>query len=471
MPTLDFKSDIPASAEALFDWHARPGAFQRLAPPWAPIELEKMEGIRDGQQVAFRLGVGPARVQWVAEHQEYAQGRQFKDVQTKGPFAAWVHTHRMEPRGEGESVLHDHIAYELPLGGLGRAVGAAQVRKQVEQQFAYRHRITRHDLALRRRYDGPRLKVAVSGSHGLIGSSLMHLLTTQGHEAVRLVRSRPNDPQNIYWNHRTGEIEAEKLEGLDAVIHLAGESVFAPRWTQAKKARIYASRARGTRLLAEALAGLDDPPRVLLSASAIGIYGDRGDEKLTASSPPAESGFLMAVCREWEAATQPAADAGIRTAQLRTGVVLSPAGGALQLMLPAFQLGLGGTLGYKEQWFPWIALDDALGGYYHALMTDGFSGPANLTAPNPAQMQSFVETLAGVLSRPAFFHIPPAVLRLVMGEAADEFALASTRALPERLQESGYAFRYPDLEAALRHLLGYAPPEAIPLAEASWASS
>lgn len=457
MPSFDFQTPIDASADDLFAWHARDGAFERLAPPWAPIELKKMEGIRDGQEAAFRIGVGPLRVKWVAEHTDYVEGRQFKDVQKKGPFASWVHTHRMEPRSEDASTLHDHIDYELPLGGLGRAVADGQIRQQVEQQFAYRHRITRDDLACYQKYDGPRLTVAVSGSGGLIGSSLTALLTTQGHTVVRITRSRPEaSSPDIYWNHRTGEVDAEKFNEIDAVIHLAGENIFAPRWTQQKKTRIYASRVRGTKLLVDAMTRVDDPPDTLLCASAIGIYGDRGDETLTETSALGESGFLMAVCRDWERATEPAAAAGLRVANLRTGIALSPAGGALALMRRPFELGLGGTAGRKDQWFPWIALDDVLGGYYHALMTGAVEGPANLTAPNPATMQTFVETLASVMSRPAFFHVPPAVIRLVMGEAGDELALQSARVLPAKLEETGYAFRYPRLADALRHQLGYA---------------
>ncbi len=455
MPTLTFKTRIEASAEDLFAWHARPGAFMRLAPPWAGVSLERFEGIRDGQRAVIRIGAGPLRLRWVAEHHGYAEGRQFCDRQVEGPFRRWNHTHRMEPDGPDACHLVDHLDYELPLGSIGRALGGAMVRRELARQFAYRHAVTRHDVAMHRRYnlEGGALRVAVSGASGLIGAHLVPLLTTGGHAVRRLVRSRPATDDAIYWNHRTGEIEAKKLEGLDAVIHLAGENVFALRWSAQKKRRIRESRVAGTRLLSETLARLERPPGVFVCASGIGYYGNRGDEALTEAAAAARSGFLAAVTRDWEAATEPAAEAGIRTARLRLGVVLSPQGGALRVMLPAFRLGLGGRVGPKDAYLSWIALDDALGALYHVLMTD-VAGPVNLTAPAPVTTGRFAKTLAHVLRRPAGLAVPAGLARLVTGEVAGEVLLTNARVLPHRLQQAGYAFRFPELERALRHLLG-----------------
>ena len=457
MPHVEYQSSIEASAEDLFAWHARPGAFQRLTPPWLPITLERFEGIRDGQRAVIRLGYGPASIRWIAEHFDYVEGEQFCDRQVRGPFKRWTHVHRMEPDGPDASTLVDAIDYEMPLGGLGDFFGSGLARDELDRQFAYRHRITRQDLDLHRRYnpEGRALTIAVSGASGLIGQQLTAFLTTGGHTVRRLVRSRPVAEDAIYWNPRAKAIEAEKLEGVDAVIHLAGENVFALRWTDAKKDSIMHSRRVGTRLLAEALAGLDDPPDVLLSASAVGYYGDHGTEPITEDTAPAPgAGFLSAVCQAWEDATRPAAEAGIRTAQLRTGIVLTPAGGALQLMLPAFRLGLGGRIGAPDQYFPWIALDDVIGGYYHALWTDAVDGPVNLTAPEPAPMETYATTLAGVLNRPALLDVPAKAARTALGEVADEMLLQSARVLPDKLQDTGYDFRYSGLEGALRHLLG-----------------
>ncbi len=452
MPTLDFRTTMPVSAEDLFAWHARRGAFERLVPPWAPVRLEHFEGIRDGDTAVLRLGAPPLALRWVARHEGYEAGHQFRDVQVRGPFARWRHTHRTEPRGPGESTLHDHLRYRLPAHVLAQPLVGAHVRRQIERQFAYRHRLTRADLAAHRQYGAERLTVAVSGASGLIGSALVPLLRTGGHRVLRLVRRPSEAADAVYWNPRTGAIDVQKLRGVDAVVHLAGEHVLAPRWSAAKKARIYRSRVAGTRLLSEALAAMEAPPHVLVGASGIGYYGDRGAAVCTEEEAPGR-GFLAAVCRDWEAAARPAAEAGIRTVQARLGVVLSPAGGALRLLLPAFRLGLGGTAA-PDQWLSWIALDDALYGLYHALATPAVHGPVNLVAPNPAPMRAFAQTLGHVLHRPAPLHVPPTVVRRVMGEAAGAMALTSLRAAPEALAASGYAFRYPDLEAALHHQLG-----------------
>ena len=452
MPHLVFSSPMPAPADALFAWHERPGAFERLAPPWLDVRLVYSEGIQDGDRALIRLAPG---VRWRARHEDYERGRQFADTQERGPFAAWHHVHQMQPEGAGASRLTDRITYRLPLGALGNRVAGRFVQHQLQAQFAYRHRTTADDLRAHGRYSSRPMRIAITGASGLIGTALTHFLTTGGHTVVPISRQRgKDDADTVLWNPRTGEIEADKLEGLDAVVHLAGENVFALRWTDDKKERILASRTRGTELLARTLARLERKPRVLASASGTGIYGDRGEGVVTEATPPSESGFLSLVCRQWEAATAPAEDAGIRVAHLRTAPVLTPRGGPLELMLPVFKMGLGGGVGSGEQWFPWIALDDALGGYLHTLVTESISGPVNLAAPQPVTMATFVDTLGEVLRRPTFFSVPASLLQLVAGEAADEIILQSTRAVPTVLEKTGYQFRFPELGGALRHLLG-----------------
>jgi len=457
MPTIEFSSSLPHSADDVFAWHARPGAFQRLVPPWAPVRLESFEGIREGDRAVLRIGIRSLALRWVAEHHDVVEGRQFCDRQVQGPFAHWDHTHRFEPdetSPESASTLVDHIEYALPGGPIGRAL-TPLVEPELERQFRYRHRITHRDLALHETYnpEGRSLTVAVSGSSGLVGSALCAFLSTGGHRVKRIVRSGPTDKDEILWNARTNTVETEKLEGVDAVVHLAGENVFG-RWTETKKKRIDQSRTDGTRLLAEALAALDNPPEVFVSASAVGYYGDHGTDVVTEDTAPHDAGFLGRVCRDWEAAADPARTAGIRTVHPRLGIVLTPAGGALQLMLPAFWLGLGGRVGAPDQYFPWIALDDVLGGLYHAIWTDDIEGPMNLTAPQPVTMQTYAKSLAGRLNRPAVLHVPSSVVRSVAGEMADEMLLQSARAVPQRLTDTGYAPGYPTLDEALRHLLG-----------------
>jgi uncharacterized protein (TIGR01777 family) len=458
MNTLEFTTTLDAAPERVFRWHARPGAFERLVPPWAPVRLERFEGIGEGDRAVLRMGPGPLALRWVAEHHDVIEGRQFCDRQVQGPFAYWDHTHRFEPTDEGGCRLVDRIEYALPAGGLGAAAAPYLVEPELRRQFAYRHRVTRRDLALHRHYGAERapLTVAVSGASGLVGSQLVPFLTTGGHTVRRLIRSRPVGGDEILWDPASGVVEAEKLNDVDAVIHLAGENVFGP-WTAGKKRRIHDSRANGTRLLADALAGLDEPPSVFVSASAVGYYGDCGDEVVTEETPSGD-GFLAAVCRDWEAATHPAAEAGIRTVQARIGVVLSPAGGALQVQWPLFWLGLGGTVGRPDQYVPWITLDDVVGGLYHLVMDEELEGPVNLTAPAPAPMSRYAETLGAVLDRPTPLRVPPAVLRFLLGEMAEEMALKSARVVPDRLRSTGYTFGDPELEGALRHVLGRDTP-------------
>lgn len=299
--------------------------------------------------------------------------------------------------------------------------------------------------------------VAVTGSTGLVGGALAPRLAAGGHRVVRLVRSTTTallpGERAVSWDPDAGAIDSTGLVGVDAVVHLAGESIASGRWTEARKRRIRASRVGSTRLLAEALARLARPPRVLVAASATGYYGDRGDLVLREDSAPG-SGFLAGVCREWEAAAEPAARRGIRVVHLRIGLVLSRDGGALAALLTPFRLGAGGPVGSGAQWWSWITLDDLLGAILHALATEPLAGPVNAVAPNPVTNREFAKTLGRVLRRPALLPLPAFAARLVLGEMAGALLLASARVVPARLQATGYAFREPALEGALRRELG-----------------
>ena len=297
------------------------------------------------------------------------------------------------------------------------------------------------------------MRVVVSGSTGLVGSEVVASLSAAGHEAVRLVRRVPAPGEKaVRWDPEKGEVDAAGLEGLDAVVHLAGENIASGRWNTARKAAIRDSRVNGTRLLCNALAGLARPPNTLVCASAIGYYGDRGADVLTEESPPG-AGFLPEVCMEWEAAAEAAMRKGVRVVALRIGVVLSPKGGALSRMLPLFRAGLGGVIGNGRQYVSWVALDDLVGIVLHALQSGELRGPVNAVAPAPVTNRDFTETLGKVLSRPSLLPVPAFALRLAMGEMADALLLASARVVPRRLEETGYRFRFPELGGALRHLL------------------
>lgn len=297
------------------------------------------------------------------------------------------------------------------------------------------------------------MTILVTGSSGLIGSALIPALTREGHRVIRLVRAEPKPGEAaIRWDPEAGAMETTGLPRLDAVVHLAGENI-AGRWTAGKKTRIRNSRVEGTRLLSESLARLPEPPNVLVCASATGYYGDRGEELLREESAPG-SGFLAEVCREWEAAADVAVQRGIRVVHLRFGLVLSPKGGALAKMLLPFRMGMGGIVGSGRQYWSWIALDDAVSAIHHALTTDTLRGPVNVVSPHPVTNREFTRTLGRVLGRPTPFPVPAFAARLAFGEMADALLLASARVEPAKLLATGYRFRHPELEGALRHLLG-----------------
>lgn len=297
------------------------------------------------------------------------------------------------------------------------------------------------------------MDVIVTGSSGLIGTALVADLEGDGHRVRRLVRRTPKGPGEVRWDIAAGEIDRAGLEGADAVVHLAGPGIGDKRWTDERKRELRDARVDGTTLLAEALAGLDAPPRVLLSGSAIGIYGDRGDEKLTEKSKPGDD-FLSGLCVDWEAAAAPAAAAGIRVARLRTGIVLAPGGGALDKLLPLFKLGLGGRLGSGDQFWSWITLEDQIRAIRH-LIDSGVSGPVNLTAPEPETNHTITTTLGEVLHRPTLLPVPRFGPKILLGsEAAEAFLYASQRVFPKVLEADGFTFTHPDLEAGLRSILG-----------------
>lgn len=297
------------------------------------------------------------------------------------------------------------------------------------------------------------MKILVAGSSGLVGSALVPSLAADGHQVTRLVRpkTRPGADQ-VVWDPDAGRLDPVTIGGFDAVVHLAGENIASRRWTAEQKRRIRESRVKSTRLLASAIAQLSHPPRTLVCASAIGYYGERGNEVLTEESPPGV-GFLPQTCREWEDSANLATGRSTRVVNLRFGAILSAAGGALARMLPPFKASLGGVLGSGRQFMSWIAIDDVAGVIQHALVSESLSGPVNAVAPQPVTNREFTKTLGRVLGRPTLFAVPSFVLRLAFGELAEAVLLASARVVPARLQASNHTFRYPDLDGALRHLI------------------
>ena len=443
---LRYSSVIAAELDEVFTWHTRSGAITRLTPPWLPVRVvHEAASVRDGRAVLAL----PGGLRWVAAHQpdSYDPPNRFADALESLPLP-WRHVHEFARAGEQFTVVSDAVDTPLP----GRAL---------KPVFAYRHRQLAGDLAAhaRARATCPDpLTVAVTGSGGLIGTALTALLTTGGHRVIRLVRRPPRDPGERRWQPE--DPDPELLNGIDAVIHLAGSSL-AGRFSPEHKREIRDSRITPTRRLAELAASEGARNlRAFVTASAIGIYGpDRKDEVLTEDSPRGE-GFLADVVADWEQAAAPAAAAGIRTVQVRTGIVQTPRGGMLRYLYPLFAAGLGGRLGDGKQWLSWIGLDDLLDVYLRAVTDPALSGPVNAVAPEPVPNAVYTRTLAAVLRRPALLPVPAFGPRLLLGaEGASELAGASQRVRPQRLVDAGHRFRHPGLEAALCHVLGREPRE------------
>jgi uncharacterized protein len=439
-----YSSVVGAELSDVFAWHGRPGAITRLTPPWQPVRvIREAESLRDGTAV---LGL-PGGVRWVAAHQPagYDPPNAFADTLESLPLSAvlpWRHTHRFASAGERATQVTDVVDTAMPA-------------RLLRPMFAYRHRQLADDLAAMARARAvcpDTLTIAVTGSAGLIGTALTALLTTSGHRVIRLVRRPPRDAGERHWQPE--HPDPGLLSGVDAVIHLAGASI-GGRFTPERKREIRQSRITPTRRLAELAAATAPDLRAFVTASAIGIYGrDRGDEILTETSARGE-GFLADVVADWEDATAPAAAAGIRSVQVRTGIATTPRGGMLRLLYPLFEAGLGGRLGSGRQWLAWIGLDDLLDVYLRAVADSGLSGPVNAVAPEPVRNIDFTRTLAAVLRRPALLPVPAFGPRLLLGEeGAREIAQASQHVRPERLIQAGHKFRQPRLDQALRHLFG-----------------
>ncbi|MEP6781478.1 MAG: TIGR01777 family oxidoreductase [Gemmatimonadaceae bacterium] len=454
----EFRRTVRAnvSVEELFAWHERPDAFKRLSPPWdAPKVLEQSGGIRDGARVVLEQSVGPVSTKWTLEHRDYIKNKQFRDVLLSGPFSYYQHTHGFASAGANSSLLDDHIEYDLPLGALGAAFGGDFARHTFQRVFNYRHAVMLNDLARHAQFaDRGPMRIAVTGASGFIGSQLCAFLSTGGHTVLRIDRGAFNPGVvDIQWNPATGILDAKALEGVDAVVHLAGANI-AERWTDEHKKAIRQSRVDGTTLISKTIANLERKPKVLVSASAIGYYGDRGDEVLDESST-AGTGFLCDVVREWEACTEPAERAGIRVVHTRNGIVQGAAGGALAKQLPFFRLGLGGPIAGGKMWVSPISLDDEIGAIHFCIMRDDMKGAVNFVAPTPVTNAEYTNTLGHVLKRPAFMPIPACALRLMFGaEMVNNTILTSLRVLPGALQRAGFEFRHPTLESMLRFELG-----------------
>ncbi len=453
---LEFKSEINCSASELFEWHMQEGAFERLTPSWEPVHVVERIGKIYGdlpEEVKLKINLGLASIGWHLKHIDCIPGKRFSDTQITGPFHYYKHDHIMEVLSVSSSRLIDRLEFELPIGSLGDFFGYFFIKQKLERLFRYRHQITKLDIETAKLTN--RMKVLVSGSSGLVGKDLCAFLVHQGYDVYKLDRDKAKvGNKSIYWNPETGELNIVQLEGFDAVVNLAGENIAAKRWTKEQKQIIRDSRIKSTTLLSENLAKLNHKPKVFISASAIGFYGDRPNEMLHEGALHNKGDYLSNLCQDWEDAANSARDAGIRVVHPRFGVILSPKGGAMSKLLVPFQLGAGGIIGNGEQVMSWIALDDVIYGLNYVLMNDKISGAVNFTSPNPVTNHEFTKSLGKVLSRPTIFPLPSFAAKLIFGEMADALLLSSTKAKPVVLLESGFKFSYPNLSEALKHLLG-----------------
>lgn len=460
MPTYAHTAEYAHPVNEVWAWYDSPGAFRRIMPEWEGITPVQAGALKDGERTKFKVSIGPIKRMWVARHHGVVSGEVFNDVMEKGPFGAWDHEHKFVPKSPTSSTIEDTIQWRLPLHPLTFWTAPFTVKGRMDQMFAFRTLRVQNDLERIAAFAHlPRQRVLISGSTGLIGLQLCAFLAAAGHSITRLVRPStqlPSDAKGddvVVWNDQTGEVVSGDLNGFDTVIHLAGAGIGDKRWSKARKALIESSRTVPTHHLASLLAGLDQPPKAFLCGSAIGFYGNRGDEALTESSSPGTN-FLADVCQAWESAAQPAVDAGIRTVWLRTGLVITPMGGVLQKLLLPAKLGAGGPVGNGRQQYSWISLDDQIYAIHHLMMTDACEGVFNLTAPEPLPQKRFAKTLGKVLRRPAFAPLPGFVLKVMLGEMAQGLVLDGQRVLPERLEASGYKFQHRELEACLRQCLG-----------------
>lgn len=447
---IEYSSVVDEPRAEVFAWHTRPGAIHRLLPPWQPLTVvEEAASLADGRAV---LGL-PGGLRWVAQHQRsgYDPPARFVDALGQGGLrslpvrliGSWRHEHRFEATDGSCTRVVDRVDTPVP-GALLR------------QTFRYRHRLLAQDLAAHRWARDHRaapMTVAVTGASGLIGTALTAFLSTGGHRVIRLVRRDPRGDSERRWDPDAPATGL--LDGVDAVVHLAGASI-AGRFTEAHKVVVRGSRIDPTRRLAECAAAATDGPATFVSASAIGLYGfDRGSEELDESAARG-SGFLADVVADWEAATTPATVAGLRVVTVRTGIVQTPRGGTLRLLRPLFTAGLGGRLGSGRQWVSWIDLDDLLDVYLRALVDPGVRGPVNAVSPHPVRNTEYTRTLARILHRPALLPVPRVGPALLLGEqGARELAEAGQRVVPRVLVDAGHPFRRPTLEQCLRHQLGH----------------
>ncbi|MEF3255542.1 MAG: TIGR01777 family oxidoreductase [Deferribacterales bacterium] len=443
------ESTIDSNVEKLFLWHQNKGVIKRLIPPWEDVEvLKEPDNLINSEAIMLVRPLPFLTFRWHAKHLDFIPYKQFKDIQLTGPFRKWEHTHKFIEIEQNRSKLIDEIEYEPMFKPISNIFTAEMITKRLHSTFNYRHTITKNDLKLLEKYPPKeKYKIAISGSSGLIGKALIPLLQTHGHEIVRIVRQKTEKDDEI-----TFDIKEEKFIGntnnIDIVINLAGKPIGDSRWTLERKKEFESSRIAFTRALVNALCKLDNKPKRLINASAIGFYGN-SKEILTETSPKGDL-YISHLCNQWEEASK---NDNFETTILRIGVVLSPTGGALKKLIELGKFNLAAILGTGDQYISWITIDDLIYSIVHIIYND-LTGTFNLTAPEPIKQKDLIKIISNKLNRLNFLSLNDKIIKLIYGEMADEILLANNYVLPEKLINTGFQFFFDKIDSALNHLMG-----------------
>lgn len=443
---------VDYDVKTLFDYHERAGVLKRLTPPWINADIIKEpENLQPGISAVVRLKKSGFSLKWIARHTEYKKDECFRDIQIKGPFRSWEHSHYFKKIFSDCSKLTDYVRYELPVSAISDILAEKLVRKELKKMFAYRHAITKNDLEIFNKYNLKTKKILISGTGGVIGSELATLLKMMGHNVYKLVRRKSNNENEIVYAPYSGYISSS-LEGFDIIIHLAGDPIGKGRWTAKKKNLIAASRIDTTRFLVEQIKKLNKPPEVFFCASAIGYYGDRGDVKLD-EDHCSDKSFISELCCRWENEALKL-QSTTRVVLGRFGIVLTLKGGALKEYYNFYRWFLGFQIGSGEQWLSWISLDDALYSIVECIFNNDIEGAVNIVSNNPVQQKEFARILGRFIKRPVLLKLPESFINRLFGQKGKEILLSGNNVLPVKLNKYGHRFFYDDLRFAFEHLMG-----------------
>ncbi|APJ04028.1 TIGR01777 family oxidoreductase [Silvanigrella aquatica] len=456
--TFSRSSHLSVSREEAFQWHTREGAFERLLPPWMPTQILSRQGsIHNGDFVKLKSMLGIIPMEFHAQHQNYIENKQFEDIQIKGPFHFYKHTHKFEKIDETKSKMIDEIHYSLPFDFVSKFIGRSFVEEKLSRLFTYRHRTLKYDLFLHSKYSQKKLKILVTGASGLVGSALVPFLTSGGHTVLKLVRGNnsPLIPGYVGWDSEKNQfINANLLEGLDAVVHLAGENIAAQKWSDSRKKELIQSRVHFTSALCQELAKLNKIPATFISASGIGIFGSRDYDDILHEDSRLGEGFLAQLAKDWEQASRGAERAGMRVVNLRFGSILSLSGGMLKKLYTPYRLYLGGPFGSGRQMLPWISIMDVLGLILFSMANNKVTGAVNAVSPHTVTNEQFSEMLAQTLDRPNSLRIPELFVETLFGEMGKELLLGGQHAKPVKATKNGYDFLHSQLHDVFTYCLG-----------------